>query len=201
MKITSIKQQLKNTERASIFIDSKYSFSLSLSELVAEKLKIGMDIDEPEFKRLKKISDDGKLRSRAMEWVMNRPRSIREFRTYMYRKKAEPEFIDRLITEFESRGYLDEVKFADWLTDLRRRAGKSERAITAELSAKGISHQVSSQVLEGGKEQESTRIKSLILKKRNLSRYKENPDKLIQYLVRQGFSYQDVKAALEDDSL
>ena len=47
MKITTIKQQVKNPERASIFVDGKYSFSLSLNELVAEKLKIGQEIDDP----------------------------------------------------------------------------------------------------------------------------------------------------------
>src|ERR1700709_459622 len=93
MKITSIKQQVKNPERASLFVDGKYSFSLSLNELVAEKLKINQEIDEAELKRLKKLSEDGKLKNRAMEWVMNRPRSIRELRDYLYRKKAEPEQI------------------------------------------------------------------------------------------------------------
>ena len=34
MKITAIKAQVKNPERVSIFVDDKYSFSLSLDELV-----------------------------------------------------------------------------------------------------------------------------------------------------------------------
>jgi hypothetical protein len=33
MKITAIKQQVKNPERVSVFIDEKYEFSLSLDEL------------------------------------------------------------------------------------------------------------------------------------------------------------------------
>src|SRR5690606_12171947 len=107
MKITSIKQQVKNPERASIFVDGKYAFSLSLNELVAEGLKIGQELDDVEQKRLKKVSDDGKLKARALEWVMNRPRSVREFRDYMFRKKADPDLADKLIAEFTNKKYVN----------------------------------------------------------------------------------------------
>ena len=85
MKLTAIKQQVKNPDRVSIFVDGQYSFSLSLDELLSQKLKTNIEIDEPRLKQLKQVSADGKLRLRAMEWVLNRPRSIREFRDYMFR--------------------------------------------------------------------------------------------------------------------
>jgi hypothetical protein len=62
MKITSIKQQVKNPERVSIFVDDQYAFSLSLDELVREKLKNNQEIDQAELKKLKKLSEDGKGR-------------------------------------------------------------------------------------------------------------------------------------------
>lgn len=195
MKITSIKQQVKNPERASIFLDGKYSFSLSLNELVAEKLKLGQEIDEAEHKRLKKMSDDGKLRGRALEWVMSRPRSLREFRDYMFRKKADADLAERLQDEFLRRGYLDEQKFAGWLMDVRRRAGKSERAIKAELARKGISREIASEVMEDDGD-ELARLHELAVKKQKIARYKADPQKLMAYLARQGFSYDDIKTVL-----
>ena len=39
MRVSSIKQQVKNPQRVSIFVDGKYSFSLSLDELLREKIK------------------------------------------------------------------------------------------------------------------------------------------------------------------
>lgn len=197
MKVTSIKQQVKNPERASIFIDGVYSFSLSLNELVAERLKIGQELNEAEQKRLKKLSDDGKLKGRALEWVMTRPRSIREFRDYMFRKKADAELVEKLVDEFSGRGYLDEVRFAEWLTDVRRRRGKSERAIRSELASKGIAREVIDQVLQGGDEQE--RLKIVVAKKINSARYKADPQKLMRYLVQQGFSYDDIRSAMKGD--
>lgn len=195
MKITSIKQQVKNPERASVFLDGKYSFSLSLNELVAEKLKIGQEINEVEYKRLKKMSDDGKIRGRALEWVMSRPRSLREFRDYMFRKQADADLAERLQDEFLGRGYLDEQKFAEWLIDVRRRGGKSERAIKAELARKGISREVASEATEDDGD-ELARLRELASKKQKIARYKSDPQKLMQYLARQGFSYDDIKSVL-----
>ena len=195
--ITSIKQQVKNPERASIFLDGKYSFSLSLNELVAEKLKIGQEIDEAEHKRLKKMSDDGKLRARALEWVISRPRSLREFRDYMFRKKADPDLSGRLQAEFLERGYLDEQKFTDWLIDVRRRGGKSERAIKAELARKGIPRDIVSDTMDDTGN-ELARLKELVVKKQKIARYKADPQKLMAYLARQGFSYDDIKTVLSE---
>lgn len=195
-KITSIKQQVKNPERASIFVDGKYAFSLSLNELVAEKLKINQEIDEPELKRLKKMSDDGRLKARALEWVMSRPRSIREFKNYMYRKKADPDLTDKLIAEFTDRNYINEERFAEWLSDVRVRRGKSNRAIQAELSSKGIDREIVQDVLSNSDEME--RLKELVAKKGKLARYKADPQKFMQYLARQGFAYDDIKTVLND---
>jgi regulatory protein len=199
MKITSIKQQVKNPERVSIFVDNKYEFSLSLDELVKYKLKNNDELTAADVKKYKKISADGKLRGRSLEWLMNRPHSEREFRDYLYRKKAEPDQIDGLVNEFTDKGYLDNAKFAAWFSELQARRNKSDRQIRAELFKKGINREIADEVLEAGEGQEAERLKALIDKKSKLSRYQNDPQKLMQYLVGQGFSWQDVKQALAAD--
>jgi regulatory protein len=199
MRITSIKQQVKNQERVSIFVDGKYEFSLSLDELVKYKLKNGQEFDKTDLKKFKKISEDGKLRMRSLEWLMNRPHSEREFRDYLYRKKAEPEQIDSLVAEFTEKGYLDNEKFAQWFTELQARRGKSDRAIRAELFKKGIGREMADEAVPEHSGDEVERLKRTIEKKRNLSRYKNDPQKLIQYLVGKGFSWQAVKEQLAAD--
>ncbi|HSW78491.1 MAG TPA: RecX family transcriptional regulator [Candidatus Babeliales bacterium] len=196
MKITNIKQQIKNPERVSVFIDGKYEFSLSLDELIKYKLKNNDELDKADVKRFKKISADGKLRARALEWLMNRPHSEREFRDYLYRKKVEPEQIENLVTEFTDKGYLDNSKFAVWFSELQARRAKSDRAIRSELFRKGISRELADETLEQMAGEESERLKNVIDKKSKLSRYKNDPQKLMQYLVAQGFSWQDVKSAI-----
>lgn len=200
MKITSVKQQIKNSQRVSIFVDEKYSFSLSLDQLVEYKLKKDQELSPGDEKKYKKISEDGKLRARALEWVLNRPHSIREFRDYLYRKKADPGLTESLIKEFSAKKYLDEQKFGEWFLDLQRRRGKSNRAIRSEFFKKGLDGETIDELMEGQVESEQQRLKDLIAKKRKASRYKNDGQKLAQYLVAQGFNWQDVKKALKVDS-
>lgn len=196
MKITAIKQQVKNPERVSIFLDNKYSFSLSLSELLKEKIKNGDELDSADEKRFKKISADGKLRTRTLEWLLNRPHSTREMRDYLYRKKAELEMIESLVAEFTKRNYLDDRKFGEWFIELQKRRGKSNRAIRAELFKKGISRELADEIIQTGANDEALRLKQMITKKQKIARYKNDPQKLMQYLVAQGFSWQLVKEHL-----
>ncbi len=200
MKITVIKQQVKNPERVSIFVDEKYSFSLSLDELLAQKLKKGQELSQTDVKRLKKISGDGKLRARSLEWLLNRPHSIREFKDYLYRKKADPELAAALVQEFLDKNYLNEQKFGEWLIELQQRRGKSNRAIRAELFKKGLDRELIDELMRDGGDNEEQRLKDLVAKKRNSSRYKNDPQKLAQYLTSQGFSYGMVKETLSIDS-
>jgi regulatory protein len=198
MTITSIKQQAKSPERLSIFVDGKYEFSLSLDELLQQKLKNGDELNKADVKRLKKISADGKLRVRAMEWLLNRPHSEREFRDYLYRKKAEPELIEAFIKDFSERGYLDDRKFGQWFTELQKRRGKSNRALRAELFKKGLVRELVDELLDEESGDETERLKQMIEKKNRIPRYRNDPQKLKQYLARQGFSFDLINEELKN---
>jgi regulatory protein len=200
MKLTSIKQQVKNPERVSIFVDGKYTFSLSLDELVAHKLKNEQELNEAEIKKFKKISEDGKMKARALVWVLGRPHSTREFRDYMFRKKADKDLSEQLIEEFTNKNYLNDIKFAEWFSELKQRGGKSNRQIQAELFKKGISRQITDAVMEEQGNSEQERLQLLVTKKLKSSRYRQDPIKLKQYLARQGFGYQEIEEALKEQT-
>jgi len=196
--ITSIKQQIKNPERVSIFVDERYSFSLSLDELIKYKLKKELELTEGDVKKFKKLSEDGKLRARSLEWLLNRPHSTREFRDYLYKKKAEADLTDKLIEEFAQKGYLDDAKFAAWFIELRQRKNRSPRAIRAELMQKGISGELLNDAMSSDQINEREALKDLIAKKKNLSKYKNDPQKLKQYLASRGFGYDIINETLKD---
>lgn len=195
MKITAIKQQIKAQDRVSIFVDGAYSFSLNLDQLLAEKLKKGADIDDGEVKRLKKLSDEGKLKQRALEWLMNRPHSEREFRDYMYRKKAEKEMTEAWVEDFKDKNYLNDENFARWFAEQRTRKNKSSRAVVAELRSKGINQSVAEETVKVLDADDKNTIKKLVEKLSKRTRYQDK-QKLTAYLVSKGFSYSDVKEVI-----
>ena len=101
MKITELKQGVKNPNRVNVFVDGKYEFSLDVTQVVDFKIKVGMGISPEQLLEFKKASEFGKLYQRALEWVLVRPRSIREASDYLhkkiYEKKLDKEYINRII--------------------------------------------------------------------------------------------------------
>jgi regulatory protein len=197
--ITAIKAQVKSDERVSIFIDGKYSFSLNLDQLLQEKIKKNDEIDEQRIKQLKKLSDEGKLKQKALEWIMGRPHSERELRDYLYRKKAEKDLIESIIEEFREKKYLNDEAFASWFVELRRRKNKSSREISSELKSKGISSEIVQTVLAEDEKLDKEALRLLIRKLKNRTRYQDE-NKLKAYLISKGFSYSEIKEAIVENT-
>lgn len=87
LKITDIRQAVKNPNRVNIYVNGKYRFSLDIAQVVDLGIKVGRVLSDEELAECKKASEYGKEYQRALEWVLVRPRSIRELREYLKRRK------------------------------------------------------------------------------------------------------------------
>jgi regulatory protein len=196
MKITAIKAQVKTTGRYSIFVDGKYLFSLSDAALLEENIKIGLELDESEVRRLKQVSSDDKLYGNALRYMMMRPRSEWELHSYLQRKNSPTLLTKQILNKLSLHGLINDVAFAEaWVRSRRLIRSSSKRKLQQELRAKRVSDEIIRQVLAEDETDESVVLRELVAKKRQQSRYKDDV-KLMQYLVRQGFSYDDVKSAV-----
>ena len=74
----------------------------------------------------------------------------------------------------------------------------SKRRLMQELRQKRIADDVIQQVLAEDETDDRNVLRELVERKRRQSKYQDNL-KLMQYLARQGFSYDDIKAALADE--
>jgi regulatory protein len=199
MKITAIKAQVRSPDRLSIYIDNKYAFSLNYAQLLDEKLYAGLEISDVRLAELKHTSDFGKAYERALNYVMIRPRSIREMHDYARRKKWAPEDTQIIIDKLVARRYLDDRRFARAWAESRALAKKtSQRKLRLELKQKGVADDIVADVLQQTDYSDANALKQLIQKKRRLARYAADEQKLMQYLARQGFSFDDIKDALKD---
>lgn len=196
MKITAISSQVKNPDRASIFLDGKYSFSLTLDQLLEAKLKKGLDLSDSDVNVYKKLSADGKMRAKAFEWLMIRPHSEREFTDYLKRKKVDPEQIRALSEEAKAKNLQNDEYFAKWFYEQRLQKSKSSRAIIFELKTKGVSPVTIKSIVIDTDASDKESLESLVNKLRNRSKYSSDPIKLKRYLLTKGFSYDQIKEAL-----
>ena len=201
--ITAIKPATKDENRVNIFIDEEFAFSLDLAQVVDFKLKVGKTLDEPEIKKLKKASNFGKLYQRTLEWVLSRPRSVRETRDYLKKKQFEkPEYgitdedIEKVLETLIQKGYLDDIKFTEYYIENRFiKKGISKKRLKLELIKKGIEPEIIEQVFAKNPRDEAEEIKKIIARKR--ARYDD--EQLMSYLTRQGFSYDLVKSILDQN--
>lgn len=198
MKITDIKQQVKRKDRYSIFIDGKYSFALSESGLLSAGLSVGKELSNAELDDLKTVSVEDKAVYRVLDLIARRPRSEGEIRDYLRRKKYKAEEIEKTVNTLSIKGYINDEDFAlRWMENRRLLKPISRRRLGLELRQKKISNQIVSKTLETDETDEKEVISELITKKRRQTRYQDD-QKLIQFLIRQGFNYQDIKSVMRD---
>ena len=203
--VTEMKAGVKNPERVNVFVNSQFAFSLDVAQVVDYKLKVGVVLDETRFEELRKASEFGKLYQRTLEWVLLRPRSMRETREYLYRKlkvsssgrslTEVSEISQAIIDRLCEKGYIDDRKFAEfWVENRFVKKGVSQKRLRMELMKKGISQEVIDEVLDGRSDEDE--LRKMIAKKR--SKY-DDPQKLVAYLCRQGFSYDLVRRMVEEE--
>jgi regulatory protein len=209
MKITAITAQIRDKDRVNVMVDGKFRFSLDILQLGDLGIRVGREYTEAEMLALEEESQFGKIYTRALEYALARPRSAKEIRDYLYRKTrdtrtktgqikkgASSELTKRVFDRLASKGYIDDEKFARFWTQNRNQIkGISQRKLQAELRAKGIEPGIINRLLSENERSDSDELQKVIAKKRN--RYTDD-QKFMAYLVRQGFSYDDVKAALAE---
>lgn len=197
MKISSIKQQIKNNSRYSIFVDGKYEFSLTENQLLESDLKNGLEISAQDLKSFKELSDFGKIYERVLNLLSFRPRSRWEIEQYLKRKKQNPVTSQKIIDSLSEKGYIDDKQFAQrWLENRRLLKVVSKRKLRQELLQKRIESKIIDGVLASDETDELETLRTLV--KRKKARY---PDRLkfMQYLARQGYNYDDIKTVLNKE--
>lgn len=210
MRITNIAVQAKDKNRVNVSVDGKYRFSLDLFQLSDLGIKIGREYTEEELLELETESQFGKLYARTLEYCLMRPHSAKEVRDYLYKKTRDTrtkngavkkgisnQITSRVFERLKEKGYIDDEKFTQyWIENRSVAKGVSKRKLIAELRSKGVDLQIIDQSFENSDRSDTDELKKVLAKKR--SKYTDD-QKLMAYLARQGFSYDDIKNALESD--
>lgn len=215
MKITNLTAQQRDPNRVNVMVDGKFRFSLDVFQVADLGIRVGKEYDNVELQELETESQFGKLYGRALEYCLMRPHSAREVRDYLYRKTLTKKYksrrtgellervgvskavTERVFNRLLDKGYVDDEKFARfWVENRNQRKGSSLRKLRAELQAKGVQSDIIDRQLAESERSDGDELQKIIAKKR-----KQYPDeqKLLQYLARQGFTYDDIKAALSTD--
>lgn len=209
MKITAITAQVKDPNRVNIIVDGQYRFSLDIFQLGELAIRVGKEYTENELVEFETESAFGKLYGRALQYCMMRLHSAQEIRDYLWRKTRDIKtkdggvrkgvsqaIADRVFDRLQQKGYVNDELFArHWVEQRHVVKGASRRKLSNELRAKGVEQTVIDRLLLESSRNDGDELKKMIEKKRR--RYTDE-QKLMQYLARQGFSFDDIKQALAE---
>lgn len=196
MKVTRIATQVKDKNRYSIYVDDSFAFGISESGLLKAGLRLGQELTAEELADYKKDAAADKLYNQVLALLMGRPRSEWELKTYLKRKQIPEEEIDPLLGELRQKGYVDDEDFARrWVENRRLLKTISQRKLQLELKQKRVNDDIIRIVMAEDETRDIDVLREEVQRKRKQTRYQDN-DKLMQYLARQGYRYEDIKTVL-----
>ncbi len=195
--VTALIVQKRNKQRVNIYLDGEFAFGLALIE--AAKLHKGQQLTDEDIDHLKALDEIEVAHERALNLLSYRPRSVNEVQRNLREKQISEVAIETVVGRLERTGLLNDEEFARfWVENREQFAPRGERALRYELSQKGISDSIIDTVL-GDLNQEDAAYRAA---RARAQRYAK-ADKAVfrkrlgDYLARRGFSYDDIRDAVE----
>ncbi|WP_296030096.1 regulatory protein RecX [Dorea sp.] len=185
--------------RYKVFIEGQFAFTLYKGELSRYHIAEDNRIDEEVYDILRKLVIK-RAKLRAMHLLSDMGRTESQLRTKLKQGGYPDEAVEEAIRYVKSFGYINDAEYVRSFIDSRKEK-KSKKEIYAALKQKGVDSDIIEQVFEEmdyGEEDSRQAIEAL-MRKRNY-----NPDsadlkekqKLMGYLMRKGFRYEDVNSVL-----
>lgn len=116
-------------------------------------------------------------------------------------KGYSKEVIDKMLSHFQEKGYVNDERFAKLYVDYEFRNKKEgRRKIEYKLKIKGIDNEIISTALASiTDEDEKEAIRELIERRKTLST--KEPKKMLSFFLRNGFSYQNIKEVFQEKKI
>lgn len=204
MIITKIEIQKRNKEKVNIYVDDKYSFSLTVNGLIDSKIKEKEEITQEKIEQLKR-KDSPQLAliqaSNILSYTMN---TERDLRMKLKKKGFDDEAIDFAVEKMKSCGYVNDENYATAYIETRAiPEGWGEQKIIANLLKKGIDisiikEKIAELYTDDKKKELVLDIASKYLKKIEKEEYFKKKQKLYRHLASKGYSYDLINFACNE---
>ena len=188
-------------KRAVVVLSDGKEINLSLEQVVKQGVKIGQSLDEQQVQDLVKQGQASYWYQQAVKLISRRPRSVREMRDWLAKKKLPESLSQQIIARLQQRHWLDDLEFARWWVEQRQLfRPKGRPVLQAELRQKGVAADIIAQALADLPE--PTEVIEQLARRRWPSVKQLEPPvarrRLIAFLLRRGFSYAVVRRVVDE---
>lgn len=194
-------------KRYQVYLDEEFAFVLYKGEVRKYKIVAGKPLAQAAYQELVQEVLPKRAKLRAMNLLTKRPYTEKKLRQKLVEGKYPEDIIDIALAYVKSYGYIDDEAYArDYIS--YHMASESPLRIRQKLMEKGIDGDTINACLE---EQDAEAMQKLQLRQIQQLAQKKNHGKkpsdqresakVIQYLLRKGYSLSMIKAALSDELL
>lgn len=181
-----------------LLLDEEYQITTSTEFWAEHYLPDGTEIDEAQWQQLVRQINDRKALNKAVELLSHRDHSVKELRDKLVRT-ADAQAADYAVRKMLDAGYLDDEKYAQRLVhhliDNKKFSAYHARQ---ECKKRGISSDLIDLALDKLAPDNVQNAKALILGKYSRKLQQEDGrQKVTAALMRRGFGYHDIQAAME----
>ena len=195
MTVTKIEPLSKT--RYKVYLDGQFAFTLYKGELSRYHIAEESVIEDDIYDSLRLIVIK-RAKLRAMHLLSDMESQLR---TKLKQGGYAEDAVEAAIRYVKSFGYINDMEYARSFIDSRKDR-KSKKELYAALLQKGVSAEIVEQVFEEADygEKDSRQAIEALMRKRSYN--PETADvkekqKMMGYLMRKGFSYQDVRNVLQ----
>jgi regulatory protein len=183
-------------------IDDHYAFEISRKAVVAHHVVQGESLPPERRRMLEAIA----VREAAIGLLARRERSRAELAAALKRKKFPADLIEQVLQTIQTEGLQSDTRFASaWIETRRRLSPRGRATLVYELKQKGIEDREIKSVMnryastderDALRELIASRLPRLIQSTEDREKLKR---RLLGFLSRRGFAFEDIRAVLQSD--
>ena len=194
-----IKAQRGRGSKIHLLLDDEYKITTDVEFWALNFIVDGTDITDEEWEALVDKINYRKAFNKCADLLSRRDHSVKELRDKLLRTVDEAS-ADKAIEKYAEMGYLDDEKFAKSLAEhLYTVKNYSDSHVKQELFKRGISRDIVNEIVDNS-ENDSVQSVITIINKKYLNKLniEGGKEKVIAAMMRKGFSYSDIKSALDE---
>ena len=196
MRIEKIEKSKHKQGRVLVHLEGGDLLRITEDELLHFDLYTGLDIGPDTVVELQKCAARSETRVRAANMISARPLSKQELTRRLRDRGAADEDADAAADWLEDIGALDDLAYAKTIVRHYSANGCGEAKLRDELRRRGVPREYWDEALETAPPAEETIARVISARTKGKALDEKERKKLSDMLLRRGFAWRDVKAAL-----
>ena len=183
-----------------IYVDGQFAFILYKGELSRFHIAEGQELSQESYEKIRTEVILKRAKLRAMHLLNDMWRTEARLREKLTRNEYPADIVEAAISYVKSFGYINDYEYARSFIESRKER-KSRREIYMQLVGKGVPRELIDEAFEESYEREdSTEAIRRLLEKKHYDPENTTPEekkKIMAYLVRKGFGYDDIRRTMQ----